>query len=77
MLTATPYNKTYLDLANQLRLFIPEDEDIVLNRDPHVHLKHLKSQPQIEETAAHCRARPGNANRACMWAPRAGRFSYF
>ena len=28
LLTATPYNKTYLDLANQLRLFIPEDEDI-------------------------------------------------
>lgn len=28
MLTATPYNKTYLDLSNQLRLFIPEDQDI-------------------------------------------------
>jgi superfamily II DNA or RNA helicase len=28
LLTATPYNKTYLDLANQLRLFIPEDGDI-------------------------------------------------
>jgi superfamily II DNA or RNA helicase len=28
LLTATPYNKSYLDLANQLRLFIPEDEDI-------------------------------------------------
>lgn len=28
LLTATPYNKTYLDLANQLRLFIPEDRDI-------------------------------------------------
>ena len=30
LLTATPYNKTYLDLANQLRLFIPEDRDIGL-----------------------------------------------
>lgn len=28
LLTATPYNKTYLDLANQLRLFVPEDQDI-------------------------------------------------
>lgn len=28
LLSATPYNKTYLDLANQLRLFIKEDEDI-------------------------------------------------
>lgn len=28
LLTATPYNKTYLDLSNQLRLFISEHEDI-------------------------------------------------
>lgn len=28
LLTATPYNKTYLDLSNQLRLFVPEDRDI-------------------------------------------------
>jgi superfamily II DNA or RNA helicase len=28
MLTATPYNKTYLDLSNQLRLFIPEDTQL-------------------------------------------------
>jgi D-lactate dehydrogenase len=28
--------------------------DSVLNRDPDVHLKHLKSQPPIEETATHC-----------------------
>jgi superfamily II DNA or RNA helicase len=28
MLTATPYNKTFLDLSNQLRLFIPEEKDI-------------------------------------------------
>jgi len=28
LLSATPYNKTYLDLANQLRLFVPEDKDI-------------------------------------------------
>lgn len=28
LLSATPYNKTYLDLASQLRLFLPEDRDI-------------------------------------------------
>jgi len=28
LLTATPYNKTYLDLSNQLRLFVPEGRDL-------------------------------------------------
>src|SRR5207245_334881 len=28
LLSATPYNKTYLDLANQLRLFVTEDCDL-------------------------------------------------
>lgn len=28
LLSATPYNKTYLDLSNQLRLFIDEEKDI-------------------------------------------------
>jgi superfamily II DNA/RNA helicase len=28
LLTATPYNKSYLDISNQLRLFIPEDQDL-------------------------------------------------
>lgn len=28
MLTATPYNKSYTDLSNQLRLFIDEDKDL-------------------------------------------------
>jgi len=30
LLSATPYNKTYLDLSNQLRLFIPEDADLAI-----------------------------------------------
>ena len=30
LLSATPYNKTYIDLANQLRLFISEDADMGL-----------------------------------------------
>lgn len=28
LLSATPYNKSYLDLSNQLRLFVPEDEEL-------------------------------------------------
>lgn len=28
LLSATPYNKSYIDLSNQLRLFVPEDLDI-------------------------------------------------
>ena len=28
LLSATPYNKTYLDLASQLRLFVTEDKDV-------------------------------------------------
>ncbi len=28
LLTATPYNKSYLDLGSQLRLFVPEDRDL-------------------------------------------------
>ncbi|MBP6871653.1 MAG: helicase [Bacteroidales bacterium] len=28
LLTATPYNKIYFDISNQLRLFIPEEQDL-------------------------------------------------
>lgn len=28
LLSATPYNKTYLDLSSQLRLFVPEDKNL-------------------------------------------------
>jgi len=31
LLTATPYNKTYLDLSNQLRLFVDEEIDISIS----------------------------------------------
>jgi DNA replication protein DnaC len=30
LLSATPYNKTYLDLSNQLRLFVPEDKELTI-----------------------------------------------
>ena len=49
LLSATPYNKSYLDLSNQLRLFVSEDQDIgvrpesyirKLGSDVHYHAKH-------------------------------------
>lgn len=30
LLSATPYNKTYLDLSNQLRLFVPEGQELAI-----------------------------------------------
>jgi superfamily II DNA or RNA helicase len=39
LLSATPYNKTYLDLSNQLRLFLAEDVDVGIR--PEVLLREL------------------------------------
>ena len=39
LLSATPYNKTYLDLSNQLRLFLAEDVDVGMR--PEVLLREL------------------------------------
>ena len=39
LLSATPYNKTYLDLSNQLRLFVPEDRDLGIR--PEIYLKRV------------------------------------
>lgn len=39
LLTATPYNKTYLDLANQLKLFISDDKDLGIS--PEHYIKNL------------------------------------
>ena len=39
LLSATPYNKTYLDLSNQLRLFVPEERDLGIR--PEALLRHL------------------------------------
>ena len=36
LLTATPYNKTYLDLSNQLRLFIKEEEDLGIRPEAYI-----------------------------------------
>jgi len=48
LLTATPYNKTYHDLSNQLRLFIPEDEDIGIRPE-----RHIRREGEVEFSASH------------------------
>lgn len=36
LLTATPYNKSYSDLANQLRLFIDEEQNLGISPEQHI-----------------------------------------
>ncbi len=36
LLSATPYNKSYTDLANQLSLFIPEDTDLGISPEAYI-----------------------------------------
>lgn len=45
LLSATPYNKTYLDLSNQLRLFVDETEDLGIR--PEHYIKALGGELQF------------------------------
>lgn len=36
LLSATPYNKTYVDLSNQLRLFLPDDKDLGISPERYI-----------------------------------------
>jgi len=47
LLTATPYNKTYQDLSNQLRLFIDEEKDLGISPE-----RYIESINGIEEFVA-------------------------
>ncbi|MBW2569577.1 MAG: NgoFVII family restriction endonuclease, partial [Deltaproteobacteria bacterium] len=48
LLSATPYNKTYLDLSNQLRLFVPEDKELTIRPE-----RLLKDMGEIEFRRKH------------------------
>ena len=56
LLSATPYNKTYLDLSNQLRLFIDEHEDIGIRPEKFIREKSenelLRMQIPVRSLAA-------------------------
>lgn len=45
LLSATPYNKSYLDLSNQLRLFIPDDKDLGIS--PENYINNIGGQVQF------------------------------
>ena len=45
LLSATPYNKTFLDLSNQLRLFVDETEDLGIR--PEQYIKSLGSETEF------------------------------
>ncbi|MFP4193139.1 MAG: helicase-related protein, partial [Candidatus Hydrogenedentota bacterium] len=48
LLSATPYNKSYLDLSNQLRLFVEEDKDIGVRPE-----RYLKDMSETEFLRRH------------------------
>jgi len=52
LLSATPYNKTYLDLSNQLRLFIPDDKDLGISPENYINNigGHVQFSAQHTET---------------------------
>lgn len=45
LLSATPYNKTYLDLSNQLRLFLSDDQDLGIT--PEHYIRELGGEVQF------------------------------
>jgi superfamily II DNA or RNA helicase len=47
LLSATPYNKTYLDLSNQLRLFITDDRDVGIR--PEAYLRELGGELEFTQ----------------------------
>ncbi|NQT47403.1 MAG: NgoFVII family restriction endonuclease [Chloroflexi bacterium] len=48
LLSATPYNKTYLDLSNQLRLFVPDNKELGIRPD-----RLLREMGEIEFVRRH------------------------
>ena len=48
LLSATPYNKTYLDLSAQLRLFVPEDQNLGLRPEALLNQLGGGSQGELE-----------------------------
>lgn len=55
LLTATPYNKTYLDLSNQLRLFLDEDYNLGISPEKYINSIggriHFLANHQVSETS--------------------------
>jgi superfamily II DNA or RNA helicase len=52
LLTATPYNKTYLDLSAQLQLFLPPDGDLGIK--PEAYIRSLGGEMQFQRKHSTC-----------------------
>ena len=52
LLSATPYNKTYLDLSNQLRLFVPEEKDLGIRPE-----RFIREHGELELSRRQCAPR--------------------
>ncbi len=55
LLSATPYNKQYLDLSNQLRLFLPEDKTLPCRPQRAIE-RHFGGNERLFETKKQCKA---------------------
>lgn len=55
MLSATPYNKQYIDLSNQLRLFLPEDKTLPCRPQRAIE-RHFSGNERLFETKKQCKA---------------------
>jgi superfamily II DNA or RNA helicase len=56
LLSATPYNKTYLDLSNQLRLFISDDKDLGISPENYIHSLGGQAQFKAKHTETFIRS---------------------
>ncbi|HXF46826.1 MAG TPA: helicase-related protein [Burkholderiaceae bacterium] len=55
LLSATPYNKQYVDLSNQLRLFLPEDKTLPCRPQRAIE-RHFGGNERLFETKKQCKA---------------------
>lgn len=55
LLSATPYNKQYIDLSNQLRLFLPEDKTLPCRPQRAIE-RHFGGNERLFETKKQCQA---------------------
>lgn len=55
LLSATPYNKQYIDLSNQLRLFLPEDKALPCRPQKAIE-RHFGGNERLFETKKQCKA---------------------
>ena len=64
LLSATPYNKTYLDLSNQLRLFIADERDLGIR--PEAYLRELGGELEFAQRLQRRSARWPRSRRAII-----------